>query len=321
MKLASFVDKFKGKKILVAGDLMVDEYFAGTVSRISPEAPVPIVDVKKHFFVCGGAANVAANVSSLGATAFLAGVVGKDHAASQLHWLLKTHGISSSGILLEGGRSTTIKTRVIAHGQQVVRFDQEHKHDISQKSEKKIVEFLEKHLPDSDAAVISDYDKGVITPAIANSLLSICRENGIPVAADSKNFLFLKLEGLTVLKPNVSELRRETGIAIEDDKSLDEAVRAFLDNLSPQFVVVTRGEKGMSVYDSRGKRTDIPAVAAEVFDVSGAGDTVLSVLSLGLAADAPVLDAARLANYAASVVVRKVGTATVSPEELKEAIG
>jgi len=321
VKLSSFVDKFKDKKIAIVGDLMVDEYFAGRVSRISPEAPVPIVDIDSHFFVCGGAANVAANVASLGGEPLLTGAVGKDHAASQLHWLLKTKNISPSGIFLEGGRKTTVKTRVIAHNQQVVRFDQEHRNPVSQKTEKKIVEFLEKTIPKADAVVVSDYGKGAVTQPIAHSLLSLCRDNGIPSVADSKNFLFLKLEGMTILKPNLAELRRETGIGADGDKSLDEAVRVFLSNLSPEAVVVTRGEKGMSVFDSHGKRTDISAVASEVFDVSGAGDTVLSALSLGLAAGAPVVDAARLANYAASVVVRKVGTATVSPAELKQAIG
>lgn len=321
MKLSSFVEKFRGKKILVVGDLMVDEYFAGAVSRISPEAPVPIVDVEKHFFVCGGAANVAANISSLGGVPLLAGAVGKDHAASQLHWLLKTQGISSLGLFLEGGRVTTVKTRVIAHNQQVVRFDQEHRSSISRKTEEKIVSFIEKAASQADAAVLSDYDKGVITPRVAQAFLSACRENGIPTAADSKNFLFLKLEGMSVLKPNISELRRETGIAIEDDASLDEAVRVFFSNLSPQAVAVTRGEKGMSIYEAGAKRVDIPAVAAEVFDVSGAGDTVLAALSLGLASGASFLESAKLANYAASIVVRKIGTATASPEELKKAIG
>jgi len=180
MKLASFVDKFKDKKVVIVGDLMVDEYFAGRVSRISPEAPVPLVDVEKHFFVCGGAANVAANIASLGGVPLVSGVVGKDHAASQLHWLLKTRGISASGVFLESGRSTTIKTRVIAHSQQVVRFDQENRHSISQKTEKNIVSFIEKNVPKADAAIVSDYDKGVVTPLVAKSLLSVCRENGIP---------------------------------------------------------------------------------------------------------------------------------------------
>jgi len=317
-KLVKIIDRFPSTRVLVVGDVMMDHYVWGSVSRISPEAPVPVVNVTRETLLLGGAANVVNNISALGGQADICGVIGSDDAGRQLQHLLRTRGVPTDGLVMEPGRSTTIKTRVIAHHQQVVRFDRETREGIARETHQQIFKRVtEKADEGMDAIVISDYCKGVVTRGLVRDIVRLAKKRGIAVSVDPKVSHFGIYRGVTILTPNTKEASLGARIEINDDESLLRAGKGLLKRLACDAVLITRSEQGMSLFEKSGRVTHIPTVARDVFDVTGAGDTVISALTLSMAAGAKVSDAAMIANYAAGIVVGVVGTATVSPEQLK----
>jgi rfaE bifunctional protein kinase chain/domain len=320
-RLTGLVDRFSRARVLVVGDVMIDQYIWGSVSRISPEAPVPVVNVTRENMLLGAAANVAGNIRALGGQAGLCGVTGHDDAGRQLQHLLKGQGIPTDGLVVEPDRPTTIKTRVIAHNQQVVRFDREAKEGIGRETHRRIFEHIAAQVREGlDAIVVSDYCKGVVTKDLVRDIVRLARRRGIIVSVDPKVSHFAIYRGVSILTPNLKEASIGSRIEIGDDKSLLRAGRALLARLSCDAVLITRGEQGMSLFERRGRTTHIPTVAREVFDVTGAGDTVICTLTLAMAVGAGLVDAAKISNFAAGIAVGVVGTATVSPEQLKARI-
>ena len=320
-RLSRIVDRFPRTRILVVGDVMLDHYVWGNVSRISPEAPVPVVTVTRENLLLGAATNVVNNIHALGGSVRLCGVIGPDDAGRQLVHLLRQQGIDPDGLIVEDGRPTTIKTRVIAHNQQVVRFDREAKNGIEPDTHADIYDFVKKQVRDGlDALVLSDYSKGVVTRELVKDIVALARRNGVIVSVDPKVNHFGMYSGVTILTPNTKEASIGAKIEIEDDASLLKAGTLLLKQLKCEAVLITRGEHGMSLFERKGRVTHIPTMAQEVFDVTGAGDTVISTLTLAMAAGASMVDAARISNYAAGIVVGVVGTATVSAAVLKQAI-
>jgi D-beta-D-heptose 7-phosphate kinase/D-beta-D-heptose 1-phosphate adenosyltransferase len=320
-RLARYVDRFSKARVLVVGDVMIDHYVWGSVTRISPEAPVPVVSVTKETMLLGAAANVVNNIHALGGTVGVCGVIGNDDAGQRLARLLRDQGIDTDGLMVEDGRPTTIKTRVIAHNQQVVRFDREARNSIERDTHRDIYEHVRRRIGEGlDAIVLSDYCKGVVTKPLVRDIVRLARKSGVIVSVDPKVSHFGMYSGVTILTPNAKEASVGAKIDIEDEKSLLRAGSSLLRRLKCDALLITRGEHGMSLFERGGRVTHIPTVAREVYDVTGAGDTVISVLTLAMAAGAPMGDAARISNYAAGIVVGVVGTATVRPGELKENI-
>jgi rfaE bifunctional protein kinase chain/domain len=306
----------RGRRVLVLGDVMLDEFVWGRVSRISPEAPVPVVQVTGQSFHVGGAGNVAANVRSLGAGAVLAGAVGRDAAAERVREGLAAAGVESRLVALEDGRPTTVKTRIVAHSQQVVRADREDASDLPPRAEAALLEAVRRDLPACGALVISDYQKGVVTASLLKRVLPLARRRGVPVLVDPKVRHFRLYRGATVVTPNQLETEQATGLRLREPEALDTAGRKILALLGCHAVLVTRGEHGMSLFERGRPPLHVPAAAREVFDVTGAGDTVIATMALVLAAGGTVPEAAALANCAAGVVVGKVGTAQATPDEV-----
>ncbi|MDP9017775.1 MAG: D-glycero-beta-D-manno-heptose-7-phosphate kinase [Candidatus Eremiobacteraeota bacterium] len=304
-------ERMRGRKILVVGDVMLDEWIWGTVTRISPEAPVPVVAVNDHSFTLGGAGNVANNLRVLGAQVQFVGSIGSDRLAERVHGLLEDLDVTHDGVITVDDRPTTRKTRIVAHNQQVVRADWESTQPLGQADRRRIAEFVRAHAKDVDAVVLSDYAKGLFSREIVEAALAAPL-----VIADPKPENLALFSGVTCVAPNLHEAANASGIAITDDASLERAGRALLDRLDCRYVVITRGEHGMSLFGRDGQRLHVPAVARTVFDVSGAGDTVVAVLSLALAAGASIDLALQLANFAAAAVVEKLGTATASADEI-----
>ena len=319
-ELKKYLNRFAGHKVLVVGDLMLDHYIWGTVKRISPEAPVPVVNVLSESVLLGGAGNVLHNILTLGGNGALCGVVGSDDAGRWLTQELQSKGMDLNGVISEDNRPTTKKTRIIAHQQQVVRYDHEKKDSISAKTEKKFIDFILTQLTEVDCMVISDYSKGVITHGLMNAILPAALKRGISVIVDPKVSHFPLYKKVTLITPNHLEASQASGIDIENETSLCKAGRFLLKNLQCEAVLITRGEHGMSLFEKGGAITHIPAEAKQVFDVTGAGDTVVSTLSLALAAGAPMPVASRLANHAAGVVVGMVGTTAIQKEMLEKVI-
>lgn len=310
------VAAFPGKRVLIVGDVMLDEYIWGEVRRISPEAPVPVVETRRRTYVPGGAANTAANVVSLSGRALLAGVIGRDDQAQKLQEALRERGINSEGLVVDDTRPTTTKTRIVAHSQQVVRVDLEQRAPLRPELEDRLLLWVEKRLPDADACILSDYDKGVVSPRLAERFIRLAREAGKPIVVDPKGTNYAKYRGATVVTPNVHEAERALNREINGDADLLEVGRQLLELLEGSALLITRGPQGMSLFVNRARPVHIPAVARNVFDVTGAGDTVVSTLAMALASGATLEQAARLANQAAGIVVGKFGTATVTIEEL-----
>jgi len=320
-RLIQYIDRFPRARILVVGDMMLDHYIWGNVSRISPEAPVPVVHVTKETVLLGAAANVVNNVHALGGSVRVCGVIGHDDAGRQLSHMLRAEGIHTDGLIVESGRPTTIKTRVIAHSQQVVRFDRETKDGIDRDTHRRIYDAVKQHVDDGlDAIILSDYSKGVVTKELVRDIVKLTSKRDLIVSVDPKVNHFGIYSGVTILTPNTKEASLGSKIEIENENSLLKAGATLLKRLKCKAVLITRGEQGMSLFESNGRITHIPTVAREVFDVTGAGDTVISTLTLAMAAGAPMVDAARLSNVAAGIVVAVVGTATVKPEDLKRRI-
>lgn len=320
-RLEKFVPLFAGTRILVIGDIIVDHFIWGTVSRISPEAPVPVVNVTREEMLLGGGANVLHNIYSLGGQATLCGIIGCDEMGGRLRKLLTDLGASDAG-LVEGKRPTTVKTRVVAQGQQVVRFDREQTSTPSEATISAICDFIDRRLADFDVVIVSDYYKGVISQPLMRYLLDRIRHvevqtgSKIPVVVDPKPDQPERFVGATVITPNHLEAEKLSGQLIRTEQELISAARILQDKFSCQAVLITRGEAGMSLLEKQRDIVTIPTMAREVFDVTGAGDTVIATLALGLAAGASCVEAAALANVAAGVVVGKIGTATVNSAEL-----
>ncbi len=307
---------FAGKRIVVFGDMMLDEFIWGRVRRISPEAPVPIVEVERHTLALGGAGNVVSNLVALGAVVSPLGVVGEDMSAEQLRSAFEEIGVNTDSLVIDSSRPTTLKSRIIAHNQQVVRADRESRFAIDEQIQDRIVERFSLEIESADAVVVSDYNKGLLVPGVLARALLEARKRGLTVCLDPKLRNFAYYEPVTVITPNNQEAATAAGIDIEDEQSLIEAGRRILDSIDCQGVLVTRGEEGMTLFTDGGEVTHIPTVAREVYDVTGAGDTVIATLALALASGAGLAEGAILANHAAGVVVGKLGTATVSREEL-----
>jgi rfaE bifunctional protein kinase chain/domain len=304
-------ERGRGRKILVVGDLMIDEWIWGTVTRISPEAPVPVVAVSDHSFTLGGAGNVANNLRALGARVCFAGTVGDDAFAAQVRDLLAREQVDGAGVLTARDRPTTRKTRIVAHSQQVVRSDWESVSPLCESDRTQIAQYVRARAAESDAVILSDYAKGLFSRDIVEAA-SACPL----VLADPKPQNIDLFAGLTCVAPNAQEAALVAGIAQIDETTLPVAGERLLNRLGCGYVLITRGEHGMALFGRRGERLEIPSVARAVYDVSGAGDTVSAVLTLALAAGAQIELAVQLANFAAGAVVEKLGTATASADEI-----
>ncbi len=315
--MTEFIPRFRGVPVLVVGDLMLDEFVWGTVNRISPEAPVPVVEVQRRTFVVGGAANAAANVAALGGRAILAGIVGDDAPAERTRELLTHAGIDVSPVVSDATRPTTTKTRIHAHSQQVVRIDHEENRAISFEVEESLLARIAELMPTVRGCVLSDYAKGVVTPRFAQSLVALCRNANVPVVVDPKGVEYAKYAGATLVKPNLLEAGKVLNRDLRDQPAVLRAGADLLEQLSgTEAVLITQGSHGMTLFERHCAAVHVPAKAREVFDVTGAGDTVAATIALALAAGAGLESACRLASAAAAVAVGKAGTATVSPAEL-----
>ncbi|KPJ64861.1 hypothetical protein AMJ44_11975 [candidate division WOR-1 bacterium DG_54_3] len=317
--LKKIIPRLKGKKILVFGDLMLDEHIWSRVSRISPEAPVPIADVVQINHVPGGCGNVAANIATLGGVPLLIGVIGRDSSADKLKKALSKAKVSANYIIVDAGRPTILKSRIIASSQHVVRVDREDRTVLSSKLIDTLIKRLKKLIPQADAVIISDYGKGSVTETTAQILIRLARKLKKPIAIDPKGVEYSKYKGATIITPNLRESALATRRVVVDEKSLIKVGKILLKLVGTDYILITRGRDGMSLF-SREEATYIPAVPREVFDITGAGDTVIAALTLALAAGAKIKNAAILSNYAASVVIGKIGTAPCYREELEEAL-
>lgn len=315
-RVKKIISRFSRVKVLIIGDLILDEFLWGDVSRISPEAPVPVVWVKRESFMPGGAANVANNIHALGGKVSLAGVVGMDERARILTDELRKKDMDTSGIIIDEARPTTLKTRVIAHHQQVVRIDKENMSSLGKDLIDQIIDYVKGIIGEIDAIIIEDYGKGVITPRLLKEVLRLARLHKKIITVDPKEEHFHYYKGVTAITPNHNEAAQAAGIKVKDKDSLTKIGKRLLGKLKCEAVLITRGEHGMQLFEKKGRITHIPTVAQDVFDVSGAGDTVIGTFTLALAAGASMVDAAHISNFAAGIVVGKVGIATATQKEL-----
>lgn len=323
--LHSLIDRFAGTRILVIGDVMVDEYLLGNVTRISAEAPVPILDVQSTSAKLGGAANVIHNLNTLGATPLVGSVVGRDDQGDALRQQLQALQVSTDGLLVDAARPTTVKTRIISeyhrHHQQLARLDRECRDDIGADLEAALIAYIAAELPAADGVILEDYGKGVITGSLVQQVVAMAKDAGKIVAVDPKTNHFARYTGVTVLTPNHYEAGGAAHITVDSHERLLQAGQALVQQLSCDFALITRGEDGMSLFDRQeGLVTHVPTVAKEVYDVTGAGDTVIAVFTLALALGASAVNAELLANAAAGVVVEKLGIATLTADELHQAL-
>ena len=318
-KLTSIVFGFKAKNILVVGDLILDHHIFGKVERVSPEAPVPVVWANKENFVCGGAANVGLNLRAQGAKVSLCGVIGRDSHGQTLFKHIKKSKIDTSLIVRDSSRPTTLKSRVIANHQQVVRVDWESLDFLSAKTNAVILEKIKKNIDKFDAVIIEDYGKGVVNPALVSQLVSICRKNKKIITVDPKEEHFNYYRGVTALTPNLKEAQAAANMKTRSFKDIPALGKKIIKNLNPKVLLLTLGEDGMMVF-SKNNYHHIPTAAQEIFDVTGAGDTVISAFTLALSCGATYDQAATLANLSAGIVVAKLGAALASKKELLEAI-
>ncbi|MFQ3675181.1 MAG: D-glycero-beta-D-manno-heptose-7-phosphate kinase [Endomicrobiia bacterium] len=316
------IEKFSSKQILVVGDIMMDRFVWGNVERISPEAPVPVVEVVKETEHSGGCGNVARNIVSLGGKCIVVSVIGSDAVGERLRQIMVNSNVDVSGIFREDNRPTIVKTRIIAHNQQMVRIDRESKSQISGSVLEKVEDFIKKTAKTVDAILISDYGKGMITKKLLKKCINLAHKYDIPISVDPKIEHFMDYKKVTVITPNTNEAT--LGMRLHKKPQTEEEVCALgekiIKKLKSEAVVITRGEKGMSLFQKNKKVYNIPTRAREVYDVTGAGDTVIATLTLALSAGASMATGCEIANYAAGVVVGKVGTATVTAKELKDII-
>ena len=317
-RLDELLNRARSTHILVIGDLMLDVYLRGSASRISPEAPVPVVKVSEEWRALGGAANVAANASALGARCSMVGCVGPDAAGQELRQELAECGIDDRGVIEARTRPTTVKTRIMARHQQVARYDVEIEDDIEEQLADDLVAAVVKFAREADAIVLQDYNKGVMVPQVVSTAIRLAHDSGKPIVVDPKFRSFFSYRGATVFKPNLNEL----SAVLREDIHPDNAawMTRIREELGCENLLVTMGEDGMALSTTDGEYLRVPTVARSVYDVSGAGDTVIASLAVALAAGATVPEAAVLANHAAGVEVSKAGVATVSPDELREVV-
>jgi len=314
--LRGTVERFAGRRILVLGDLMLDRYLWGRVDRISPEAPVPVVEVERESMTLGGAGNVAANLRALGAQPVLVSVVGGDDDGTRLMDTLRERGVATDGVARDPSRPTTVKTRIIAHAQQVVRADREVRADLAGSALESLIARIDAAAAGCDGMVVSDYGKGVITVRTLERGLEAARKHRLRVCVDPKESHIDAYRGVGILTPNQHEAGYMQGRRIVDEASLMDVGWGLQKRLDAEAVLVTRGPEGMSLFEKGGRYTHLPTAAREVYDVTGAGDTVVSAVAVALAAGADYPTASFIANHAAGIVIREVGTATCTPAEL-----
>lgn len=319
-KLLSIIENFSEIKVLVIGDVMLDRYWWGSVRRISPEAPVPVVNLEKTSLVAGGAANVAANIAGLGAKPFLIGVTGQDEEASLVLKILESINVSSEYMIDVKNRPTTIKTRIVAHNQHVVRIDQEDSQLLDILAEKKVIAMMEKIISEVNVVVVSDYAKGVITENLITRLISTAKQLNKPVLIDPKGREYKKYKGATLLTPNRQEAATACNLDSNGQKLVEQAGNVLLDSLEMEAVLITQGEDGMTLFRKDKPSYHLNALARKVYDVTGAGDTVIASLGTAVGAGADLAEAAEIANIAAGLVVEEIGTTAINIKKLKEAI-
>lgn len=309
-----------GRRIAVVGDLMLDRYIWGSVTRISPEAPVPVIDMETEQARLGGAANVAKNIQSLGGEPLLVGVIGADNSGKQLFEIIRECKFPADGIVIDGTRPTTVKTRVIAHNQHVVRIDREVRTDISHILQTKILDALRTSIDSIDGIIIEDYNKGVVVPNLIRQIIQLANEHGKAITVDPKFNNFYEYRNVTVFKPNRNEAEEVMGIRLKEEKDITAAGRALLEKLGARYVLLTLGEKGMVLFEHDGGVTHVPTRATNVQDVSGAGDTVIATLTMALAGGAAIREASTLANYAGGIVCGYVGIVPIDKTELMRTV-
>ena len=320
-RLKEIVDQFDKAHVLVIGDFMLDKFIQGTVSRISPEAPVPVIDVASEIFRPGGAANAISNIRALGGNAVAVGVIGDDWNGRKLINLLKQEGVDTECINVSKGRPTTVKTRIIAEQQQIVRIDREKRDALDDEETKTILDFLNEKINDVDAILISDYDKGAVTNGLLEGLMPLAKKFDKPVVVHPKVAHFLDYKGVTIVNSNIERASIVSGISQINETSIRNMGQWLLTQLDCEYVLITRGNDGMSLFEKSGGVTHIPAITKEVYNVTGvgAGDTVTGLITLSLASGvANMVNSAILANIAAGIVVGKSGSAIVTRDELKQ---
>ncbi len=310
------LENFREKKILVLGDVMLDHYVWGSVERISPEAPVPVLDIQKEEYRLGGAANVALNLRTLNTAVYLCGIVGNDKEGQLIHSILSEKGIDGSLLVTDISRPTTLKTRIGAITQQIVRIDKEQRQDIPPQIEKLLLSNLKKVVPLVDGIILEDYNKGCLTERVISSAIKLALKHGKLITADPKQKNFFSFHKVDVFKPNYQEVQKNLGIIFDNDDEFFYHAWEILRKLKAKSMVVTRGDKGLYVFSDTLEMKHIPTYAKEVYDVSGAGDTVISVLTLALCEGCDIFIAADLANHAAGIVCSKMGTASVTIQEI-----
>jgi rfaE bifunctional protein kinase chain/domain len=310
-------------RILVVGDVMLDHFIFGSVARISPEAPVPVVDFQRESYMPGGAGNVARNLTALGVLTELLGALGRDFAADELKRLLRQNQVGCGGLFSNGTRATTLKTRIVAHMQQVVRIDRETREGLDAPLTRRLLKKIESQIQSTAAVIVGDYGKGVVTQLLLDEVKKLCHARGVWLSLDPKPVHHLNLSGLSLITPNRKEAFELADLPDETrhhdpfkDANLMRVAQRLLEELRPAVLLITLGEFGMLLCQHGRNPFHIPTVAQEVFDVSGAGDTVIATFTLAIAAGASPVEAAIVSNHAAGIVVGKVGTATVSPDEL-----
>ena len=321
-RLKEILRAFKGKEMIVVGDIMLDHFIKGNVSRISPEAPVPVVAVNKEFFVAGGAGNVAVNLAVLGAKPILVSVVGRDAGGELLKDFLRKQNVDISGVAEDYDRPTTQKVRVMAEQQQIVRFDRESKNPVAHDAAATCMQRFNQAVKTAKGVILSDYGKGMLSDKNIKALIDACRKRKIPVCVDPKIDNFKKYKNITCMTPNTKEAWEGSGLAPKSgEEAMENLGQKILKMLKADSILITRSADGMSLFEKGKKKpVTVKATAREVFDVTGAGDTVISVFTLALACGAKLHEAAVLSNYAAGIVVGKSGTATVTPQEIEEVL-
>ncbi len=319
-RLDELKNKFKGKKVAVIGDLMLDCYFWGDVKRISPEAPVPVLELDNEFYRFGGAANVALNIIKLGATPIPIGVVGNDANSDIFKKLMGESGITNEGIIIDETRPTTIKTRVIAGTQHIVRIDRESKKYINKETEEKIIEYFLNKVTDFDGLILQDYNKGVLTPSLIKRIGEIAKNYGKIITVDPKFNNFYEYTNSTVFKPNRKEAIDATGLPITNKEELKKVGEFLLEKLNAKYILITLGEGGSVLFEKGKEPKQTPTKARKVRDVSGAGDTVISTLTVALVAGAEIDEAVYLANYAGGLVCEEVGIIPIEVDKLIETV-
>lgn len=311
---------FNGLKIAVIGDMMLDCYFRGEVKRVSPEAPVPVLEVDNEFYRFGGAANVALNILKLGGIPYPIGVIGNDNDGRIFLSLAKESNISISGLITDGGRPTTTKTRVIAHNQHVVRIDKESKQNLSSEIEEKLITYIDKNIHNLDGIILQDYNKGVLTPTLIERVTSLASKNNKLITVDPKFNNFFLFKNVTVIKPNRKEAEDVLGMKLKNLNDITIAGNRILEKTNAKYVVLTLSEEGIAVFEKNKTVKRMPTQAQIVADVSGAGDTVISTLTMALAAKADIEEATYLANYAGGIVCEEVGIIPILQDKLFVAI-